>query len=83
MKSEKLGVVFRYLQFRLILPEGWKPRKFKTRAGPGKCFTEKNVDAVLERVAEKIETDFPHWEFTMMQVGPNSYNFIYAGLKQK
>lgn len=48
-------------------------------AGPGKAYTEQGVDDILERVAADLERRFPQDEFSFVQVGPASFNFVWRG----
>lgn len=48
---------------------------------PGKGWNQKGVDARLDAIAEDLETRLPGYEYKLVQVGSNAFNFIWVGAK--
>lgn len=57
--------------------EGKTTTKF--HAGPGKAYTEDNIEALLEKIAEDLDQRLPQEEYSIIQVGPQSFNFVWQG----
>lgn len=51
-------------------------RKYKINAGAGRGFTEAQVQTQLEELAEHIEKAMPGVEHRLVQIAPNSFNFV-------
>lgn len=66
-----------------IFPPNGLPVKHKYHAPAGRCFSETDIEKVLEQQAEIIEKNHALWEFKPVQVAPNRFNFIYAGLREQ
>lgn len=82
MRSSTGARLFRHVTLRVILPEGHKPLKTVVRAANGRIFQEWQIDQLLEHAANNLEKQCPHWEFRPVPVGPNAFNFVYAGLRE-
>lgn len=67
---------------KVILPSG-EVERYDYKAKPSQCFTEKTVDILLEALAEKLDETHKYWDFRLVPVGGNAFNFVYAGLKEK
>jgi hypothetical protein len=81
-RSTKGEVLFKRVELKVVPPEGHPVKKEIVHAGPGRCFTEKGIDAMLEHAAANVGKEFPHWDFRLVQVAPNAFNFVYAGLRE-
>jgi hypothetical protein len=81
----KDGHIHRRVKIRVILPEGTgiKPLRFEVKAGPHRGFGDTGIDEVLEHAAQQIEKRFPLWEFRLVPIAENAFNFIYAGLREQ
>ena len=60
--------------------DGKTTRKF--RAAPGKAYTEADIDDLLEKVADDLERRLPKEEFSLVQVGPASFNFVWRAPRE-
>jgi hypothetical protein len=67
---------------KIIPPNDSKPYKWYWRAPAGQFYSPANIDEILEKVVEHLENKFPQWEFKLVELGPTSYNFVYAGERQ-
>jgi hypothetical protein len=56
---------------------GKTTRKF--HAAQGKVYSEADIDDLVERVAEDLERRLPQEEYSLVQVGPASFNFVWRG----
>lgn len=68
---------------RVIPPEG-HPDLVGTivaKAQPGRCYTEENVEEIIEKMVERLDARFPHWDFAMVRLGVDRINFVYSGLR--
>lgn len=82
MRTDKAGnPLWKSVYVRVILPEGHKELKWHYRAKPGMGCTEDNMEKLLGDVVEHLEKRFVYWEFKMVQIAANRFNFVYAGLK--
>lgn len=79
----KDGHIHRRVKIRLVLPEGQKPIRFEVKAGPHRGFGDTGIDEVLENAAQQIEKRFPLWNFRLVPIADNAFNFIYAGLRDQ
>lgn len=83
MRRDKDGkTLYRHIDLKVILPEGYKPHHQVLRAEPGHGFTQANIDKVIENMAEQIELKHPLWEFRLVERGANAFSFIFAGTKE-
>ena len=82
-KSSTGEASFKRVELRVILPEGKKAKKEIVHSGPGRVFTESGIDALLEHAAANLEEKFPHWDFRLVPIGPNAFNFVYAGPREQ
>ena len=52
------------------------------RARPGNGYSEKNIEKLLEQVAEQIERRFPGHEYELVELGEARFNFVWRGRQQ-
>jgi hypothetical protein len=76
----KLGVIHKRLRIKIVDADG-KSHLTVLRAGAGKCYTEANVDTILEQIAEGLEKNNPAQEYRLIEVGPGAFNFVFAGMR--
>lgn len=83
MRTAKGGEpAWKTLTVRVIPAEG-HPRKRKVfRAPAGKLYVADGIDKLLDHVADYLEKRHPHWEFRLVELAPNVFNFVYVGLKE-
>jgi hypothetical protein len=55
--------------------DGKTTRKFF--ANPGHGFNEEGIDNLLEKVADDLERRLPNEQYSLVQVGPASFNFVW------
>jgi hypothetical protein len=57
-------------------------KKFKRvifRADPKMGWLDEGVDQILDTIAINLEKQFPMFDYQMVQVGPNAFNFVCRG----
>jgi len=81
-RSTSGKALFKRVELKIIPPEGHPAKKEIVHAGPGRVFTERGIDAMLEHAAANIEKEFPLWNFRLVPIAPNAFNFVYAGLRE-
>jgi hypothetical protein len=71
--------IYKVVQVRVfnIGNDGFTTRRFKAAAGQG--FNDHGIEGLLERIVDDLEKRFPAEDFTVVQVGPASYNFVWKG----
>jgi hypothetical protein len=67
--------------FRIFEPGNKASRLLKLRAKPGAFYNEEAVDAALLLAAEKVEAVYPSHEYTVVQIGPAHFNFVWVGAR--
>ena len=78
--SKSPGIVKR-IHFRIIPPEPMEEERGSLRAPAKQRFTEDGIETSLEKVVEYIDQKYPLFEFRMVQVAKNKFNFIGVGLR--
>lgn len=51
-------------------------------AKPGHGYSEEAVDKLLEEVANDLERRLPREEFSVVQVGPAAFNFVWRETRE-
>jgi uncharacterized protein YejL (UPF0352 family) len=77
-KGEKL---YKSLRIRIIGPGMDRTKIHKAAAQRG--YTENDIDEALAELAGVLEKAYPGWDFRLVELGPASYNFIYAGPRKQ
>lgn len=65
--------LFRRLDVKVIFPEGVLPFRDKTfihHAPPHKGYGPENVDQILETIANDLDSLYPWWNFTPVELQP-------------
>lgn len=52
-------------------------------AGRSRAFSEKGIDRALDLAAAAVERLYPEHEYTVVQTGPNSFNFIWQRERER
>ena len=78
--------IWKRLTIRVIGPppeDNDKQQDFKwyPRAPAGRGYSEDDVQGVLEQCAMHLEKRFPVWEFRLVELGPDRFNFIFDRVK--
>lgn len=83
MRSEFGDKACKRVYLRVIPPEGHPDIEgvIVAKAAQGRCYTEQQVEEIVERMIERLDQRFPRWEFRMVRVGFDRVNFVYAGLR--
>jgi len=75
-------MLIRRLKCKIFLPPDNKRYKhIIINAGGGCYFPPSKIDNEIERIANKLEKDFPNMEFRLAQTAKDSFNFIFDGYK--
>lgn len=84
LRDNKGNRLFRRVEINVLYPDGiMKPERITQRAAAKQGFSPDNVDELLMRVADTLDTKFPWWQFRMQELAPEHrtarFNFVCAG----
>ncbi|MGA3295272.1 MAG: hypothetical protein ABSE45_14990 [Candidatus Acidiferrales bacterium] len=67
----------RRIRVKIFAPrnKGFARRVFA--AAPGRAFTQKGIEEILDSVAEAVEKLYPGHDYSLVQTGPESFNFVW------
>jgi len=51
--------------------------KWYPRAPAGRGYSESDIQGMLEQCATHLEKRFPVWEFRLVELGPDRFNFVF------
>jgi hypothetical protein len=74
LKDKKGNPLFEKLEVKFIVGDTVKKRVMKAPAPP--YYTEENIQAQLELIADELEKKFPQVNWRMAELGPDRFNFI-------
>jgi hypothetical protein len=72
----KLGPITKQLVVKFILPDASKRATHHIHAGKGEVFTFRHVQNLLSKEWEMVNRDLPQYEFEIVPLGFDHYNFI-------
>jgi len=74
---------FGAITVKIFPPQGYPRVKKIFRAPAGQRFTPKGVEQLQEQYVDWLDKDpvYGKWEWKMVEVGPNGFNFVYVALK--
>lgn len=86
LKDAKGNRLYRTVKVRVVFPDNIFPEKiFSQHAGPHQGFGPDNIDTILESIADDLDTKFPWWEFTYIELAPEGrtarFTFKFAGYR--
>jgi hypothetical protein len=85
MRKDKSGnVLFRRMTVKVIFPDAiFHDKLYSQHAGPKQGIGPDGVDAMLQHVADQLDTLYPWWEFKPVEMKPVGqtirFCFTYAG----
>lgn len=85
MRKDKAGnKLYRKITIKVIFPDGLFPDKnFVQHAGPQRGFGPDGVNQMLDAVATDLDTLYPWWNFSPVELAPVGstirFAFVYAG----
>lgn len=63
--------LFKCVDIKIFFPEDTMPvQKIFQRAPAGKGFSTDNIDDILMQVADQLDTRFPWWDFSYVELAP-------------
>ena len=79
--------LFRRIEVKVIFPDKIFPeRTYVQKAGPHQGFGPEGVDAMLNDVADKLDTLYPWWDFKPVELSPvgrtTRFVFTFAGTRE-
>jgi hypothetical protein len=83
MKNKEGEMLHKRILIRIVPPAGMKGERITVAAPPRAGYGMDAVLSVLEDVAEKLERQNPAMEFRLVELAPNRFNFVYAGLRSE
>jgi hypothetical protein len=78
--------LFRKITVKVLFPDGIFPeRTYVQRAGPRQGFGPEGVQAMLEQIADQLDTLYPWWDFQPVELTPigrtTRFVFKFAGYR--
>ena len=67
---------------RIFSVENKISTRHRIYAPRGRWLSDSDIDKALEQIAEKIEKQLPGQEYTLVQVAPTRFNFVWRGTKE-
>lgn len=62
-----------------IPPDNRLGKRIVVKSKPGTHFTPEGIENLLLKVANDIETKWPMYEFRLVPLRANEFNFVYEG----
>jgi hypothetical protein len=63
--------LFKRVDIKIFFPKDTMPvQKISQRAPAGKGFSADNIDEILMQVADQLDTRFPWWDFSYVELAP-------------
>jgi hypothetical protein len=86
LRDKEGNRLFRRMEVKVIFPDAIFPeRKYVQHAGPKQGFGPEGVHAMLEQIADQLDTLFPWWDFTPIELIPEGrttrWIFKFAGYR--
>jgi hypothetical protein len=83
MLTDKQGnVIYPMVTLKLFSVRNTHCRIQKIKAPKGKCWGEAAIQQILTDTADALERELPDEEYRIVEVGPSSFNFVWAGHKK-
>lgn len=84
LKDSKGNRLFRKMTVKIIYPDAIFPERiYVQHAGPHQGFGPDGVDAMLNQIADQLDTLYPWWDFTSVELKPigrtTRWIFKFAG----
>ena len=78
--------LFRKISVRVLFPDNiFPPRVISQHAGPHQGFGPAGIDDILMKIADQLDTLYPWWEFSPVELKPEGrtarYVFVFAGYR--
>jgi hypothetical protein len=67
------------VEVTIFAPGNKQKRRERHVAPPGRCFSDKGVDILLEKVSAKIEKAWPTEDYSLVPLGAARFNFVHRG----
>jgi hypothetical protein len=71
----------KHITVRMIPPPGYAEDSYTFHAPPGRHYSD--PQDVLDHVVEYLDKKYPLWDFKVVQVARDKFNFVYAGLREE
>lgn len=73
----------RTVEMKIFAPGNRKFIRRRVIAGSKKAFTDAGVDGLLDLAASVVERLYPEHDYTVVEVGPGKFNFVWRGERAK
>lgn len=71
---------WKFIEIKVVgMPDGVKDSVIRQQARPGHAFGKEAVDEAVWRIANIVDQKYPAWEFKMVELAPNRFNFVWTG----
>lgn len=82
LKAKSGEQLFKAVRIRIFHPGNKRSVTQFHRAQQGQGITAQGIDSILKHTADKIETSWPSEEYSMVQLSPSSFNFVWRAGEQ-
>lgn len=82
MKDARGNKLYRNVDIKIVYPDGRK-EKLPIRVTPRSAFSAETFETMIEDIIERLDNQFPYWDFRLVSRGPAAATFVYDGLRQE
>jgi len=76
--GEHKAEAYKIIEIRIVgCPDGVKDVHIRQRSKDGRAYGLDAIQEALERIATKLEAQYPAWDFNLVELGPNRFNFVW------
>ncbi len=75
-KDAQHGLIFKQLVGKVIVPNVKKQILVRRRSLPGKWFTALAIEQFLAEMEANLTKNMPAYDFRLVELAPNRFNFI-------
>jgi hypothetical protein len=83
LKSKSGEVLYKKIKLKIFYPGNQKHVVKELRAPAGRGITESAIADWLKSFADGIEKAWPEHEYRLVELAPNSFNFVWQDYKVK
>lgn len=81
LRAQSGEPLFKAIHVTVFHPGNKRPARQVHRAPHGQGISAKGIDIILAQTADKIEKAWPAEEYSLVTVGPTSFNFVWRKKK--
>lgn len=79
--GEKVRIaIIKAVNIKVIHPQTGKPNNYRFRAKKGYCYSPEQVDEMVAKVVEEVDTHFAGYEFRLVAMPDYCFNIVPVGM---